>query len=280
MRATIFKTFLPVIALVLSLGSSGEAKPDISGFGSISQKAIFTTAKYPALNLTALKKIYQKKCGLKMLNIEGCFLSERDVNPRGSANNVLLFRGENKLFSQPATSSYFRHYAKDKSLCPNGCDENILHRKLDEDLKGMQIDSKSYEMRADTYFHGPGVWSTVEDGKLKAAQYPFREVSVQHLQGRGLYFKADHTNFDPFVSFSTSPAIAQSFASEVILVASVPAKAVLLLTEDDCRMSAYEKSEFYMLALCTGNFAMTLEHEVSAMFYLPQQYLYSIIVKP
>lgn len=266
------------LALLLTAPSADGKETDLSAFGARPPSDIINQNRYPKLVLKDLMSLWNLKCPFRWGAVNDCYLTEKDVDPRGSSEKLLIFRGETGVFEHPATSSYFRHYIKNSTICSPDCTREKINSKFQEDVQGMTLD-----LSPPTYFISPGVWKTkygqAPSYKVKS---PLREVAIWHLRGYGLYFESPRTLFDPFISFSANPATAANFTgswSGPIFVASIPKDRLEILSEEDCDSNSYEATKLYVLQACRRDYDTSSEFEISAMFYLPAEYLYSVVTQ-
>jgi hypothetical protein len=170
-------------------------------------------------------------------------LTEHDLNPNGRPERYLFFRGESKPRKTIATSAYARWAFSRTGPCKNGCTAEELKKEFTTDVAAMPMYQASNRL-----FH--------------SADRTWRLTIM----------------FDPFISFSSSPLIAENFAGAsspgVVMILSVP-KDQVVKTSDNCKIGNFDPSKIYDLYRCFGA-AGSVEGEYDAYLSLPKEYIYSV----
>ena len=272
-----FKTFLKTfVALfgVLTISLTSFASP-------ISYEAEAFTHPTASRNLSfeSLFNLYQAKCVHVATPVHPCFLTEKDIEPKtGRPGYVLLFRGEPSLNTLPATSSFYRWargsvrsdmmtYLFDvaRNLSPVADNQSLFFRHQDRSWR----DDSGNLVR----------------GSLARGSSGLEVLAKTHKIGAGLYFEeAKNRMFDPMVSFSLDPLVADLFArmkennTGVLWIASVPKTAIQFMKGHECKKLIPEIGKVYDFNGCIDTALNELEIEVNAVMYLPSLYYYDRIL--
>lgn len=225
------KTLIISICLLFLLGTHAEANALFREYANLVAKKVESLEHKDPDLLKKLSILWVQKC--ENSGQESCFLTEADLYPDGSSENILLFRGEAKRNKFPAVSSLFRYVLADEYLCDGFCSFESLIFKLDSMLRDL---ARSESFATDEYvsvrfYENGGQWS--EDGmdendnykslpltKPKAGELlpsPLSLMANTHINegGVGIATTANGlVNFDPFVSFSADPRIALKFTHD------------------------------------------------------------------
>ncbi len=205
-----------------------------------------------------------------------CVLTEADIVRGGSANKLLIFRGERRLFESPATSSFARWIAATSELARRFSSNRALSHFL---FSLMRID-----LGPNNFFDAK---RRAFDNASSTPRSKLRVLASNHLSLEGLKIIDPAANetfvFDPFVSFSLNPHLALEYtrdrgsfnAEAVLFVAAVPKEKFISLAGQECdRDLELDSSMIYDINKCArGDGASDSDQERDAAFYLPRQYL-------
>lgn len=205
---------------------------------------IFQNTNKSNLSLEDFKRAWNQKCLHNVTEDSMCFLSEKDINPLGDIERVLIFRGEPGFYPQPATSSYFRQYLS-HTACSAGCTPEELAKTLKQEVK---------------------------------TKTSLKDLAEAHLRGEVLSSESSQNVLDPFISFSADPGLAEHFAGRgVVIVASIPKQSITQPDSAHCEEIMDRPGLFYQLNKCAEYFHSEEELEVSGLFFLPKDFVYTIL---
>lgn len=234
-------------------------------------------------NFETFFNLYQAKCVHLENPPHPCFLTEKDVDPRkGRADYVLLFRGEPSLNTRPLTSSFYRWAVESKVACTDNCSNPVLMNYL---FKAAGKLSPVEHMESLFYRHQDITWredsGKLVPGSLARSDTGLEVLAKTHKIGSGLYFEDKKTRlFDPMVSFSFDPLVADLFARQkenkqgALWIASVPKSQILYMKGSECKNLIPEIGKVYDFNGCIDTALNELEIEVNAVMYLPSIYFY------
>lgn len=224
-----------------------------------------------------IERTFQKKCAPTYI---GCVLTEADLDPRGSSSNILIFRGENRAYKTPVTSSLYRWMIGTADLVHALNDVQVASEMVYSFMRNDLGPQNEFDSASRTF-----------DRASSAPRAKLRVLSSNHLSLEGL--KIVNTNseqrfvFDPFVSFSLNPLIALQYTrvrgmvnpEGRLYVASVPSEKFVSLRGSVCDEEVpLDPSMIYDINKCAhGDDASDSEGERDAAFYLPAEYLRWVI---
>jgi hypothetical protein len=294
------KWFL-LLSLNLSLLFNAHAF-DSSDPGLTEAKAaifnIITHSEESDTDLIRMTTLWKERCGSKS-QIQICMIEECDFSPREcKPDHVLLFRGEEKLYSLTTTSALLRARLSNSNY-GQGFDLSELMNQFSNDLGVLrefdaapQADSVLLSINSKT---GQRQWSwlrTHEEVKpYGSVPHPILNAALTayafHVEASYLYYRDDvlHQNFaiDPLISFTSDPSVAQSFTRHEgaperirhkgrVVVLSVPKTALIPL----CRKNALLIPGTILdpRSCPSGINEYTEEQELDAVLYPKPEWIY------
>ena len=245
-----------------------------------------------AIPVEKLIQVYSAKCVRPGVEPKSdCYLTERDMDDSGDPTQMLIFRGEEKIFSTPANSSYKRWANSDLGICSIRCDDKML-----SDYFLLAIKDFSHYLADTIFFDKKDMsWRDKNNNQVQysdseifsdLAASPLEVVLMTHLRiNHFLSFEnAKKSYFDPFVSFSTNPGVAATFAgvdgnkSGVIWVARMPIQTLKVTPKNACSKMQVQIGALYDVSACHILLSNDKESEVDIFMYLPSNYLYGQIL--
>lgn len=278
---TLLNTFIAIFG-VLSISLTAVAEPI-----AYNPKAYQEPKSSKNLSFESLFSLYQTKCIHAKNPPHPCFLTEKDVDTkRGRADHVLLFRGEPSLKPLPATSNFYRWALSTSAVCTDNCTSSAMMTYLFDVSRNLSpvADNEAlfFRDRDKSWRDDSG---DLVRGNLTRGDSGLEVLAKTHKIGAGLYFEDDKKKmFDPMVSFSLDPLVADLFArmkennGGVLWIASVPRTAVQFMKGSECKKLIPEIGKVYDFNGCIDTALNELEIEVNAVMYLPSLYYYGRIL--
>ncbi len=259
---------------------------------------IITQSEENDSDLIRMTTLWKEHCGSKS-QIKICMIEECDFSPKQcKADHVLLFRGEEKLYSLTTTSALLRTRLSNSNY-GQGFDVSEMMKQFSNDLGVLrefdaapQSDSVLLSINSKT---GQRQWSwlaTHEDVKpYGSTPHPSLNPALTayafHVEASYLYYRDDtlKQNFaiDPLISLTSDPSVAQSFTRHEgspervrqkgrVIVLSVPRTALIPL----CQKSAtLIPGTILDPRSCEGGInEYTEEQELDAVLYPKPEWVY------
>ncbi len=222
-------------------------------------------------------RMYTAKCDTaEGLHKDNCYLSEKDINISGHADEILIFRGEDRIYRAPETSSYFRWSTSSLGFCEAGCSDQRHSEFFYSAIKDLNDSSSRFFRKEDLSWRDNDGKKNDIGGNSNAMEIVFNDhKAFDH----SLYFENSRSiEFDPFVSFSPDPRVAQRFGAGqgnkngIVWIAKIPRAKLHIVTKSECSNLKLEMNEIYDLLKCVK--VANFEFEVDAFMFLPPTYFY------
>lgn len=278
---TILNTFIALLGMV-SISLTAVAGPS-----SYKSETYTRPAASRNLSFDVLFNMYQAKCVHVQNPQHPCFLTEQEVDPQGGRPGyVLLFRGESSLNSLPATSSFYRWSLSSPAICKGACTDSERLTYLFDVSRKLRplVFPESLFFREQDRSWRDEIGKLVK-GTLAPGDTGLEVLAMTHKIGSGLYFESQKNKiFDPMVSFSLDPLVADLFARRkeksegVLWIASVPQSAIKFMKGSECKTLTPQVGTLYDFTGCIDSAWNELEIEINAVMYLPSIYHYDRIL--
>ena len=178
--------------------------------------------------LNRLSSIWKQHCGSKTGD-QICFIEECDANPHHChPNHVLLFRGEEQLYSLSTTSALLRARLADSEYT-RGLTLSGLLNQFERDIKTLQTFEYAPQdepvLLSFNHHTGTKEWLWKESQEVitpyentKTIQSTSITAYSFHVEASFLYYKDEqlkkNVGIDPLISVTSNPNVARSFSEE------------------------------------------------------------------
>jgi hypothetical protein len=223
----------------------------------------------------------REKCSRYSGQANRCLLTEQELDPDGRPDRYIFFRGESKERKTIVTSAYARWAFSKTGPCKDGCTSQRLKDEFLTDLKALPLFASGTRI----FQTSDRSWRLTHQTETAISPEQLMwDIIARHLVGYAsigsdLTMNDTAEMFDPFISFSASPYIAETFAGAsspgVLLMISVPKAHIERPSADECQLRNFDPAKFYDLYPCFGA-AGSVEAEYDAFLSLPKEYIYSL----
>jgi len=242
-----------------------------------------------------------------------CALSESDIYPGGSADRVLLFRGENKIFELPAAAPATRALLAGSAFCSAPCSYDVYssftRTKLQELLRVFKFRETGRSFPVPLFDERAMSWGLLPsdlpkgNGPLPSLAplplpqpgdkefSPLELMTTHHFTGDGVNAISKSgrpsSEFNPFVSFSLNPRVAVHFSQLPISSPSDKARIFILSVPKselpapaDCHSWLAGAGKLMNLSECNFSDDFSEEIEFDVVFTLDSGSIKDVLLTP